>query len=246
MALPIILQVATDSLISHTAGLRLGETIYRVKVDRLKYSPSRRMSTEIGMPVCTRVDIDDPWVLAAFKLPQIHQLALDFLYQNCSVVWEKHITVNANLSRLNLLHMKNWSNDGDLPLLLNSLPLLEILIITTWIEVDFFKAFLPMDENVTPGLKQTSGEGKTSAVLCPRLRHLQIETQGLRTQPDLVHLYKDIVTLRAECGSPLEVFSIFEFRPEPGCKFELIGRDGSFTMEQSDLSKETEEFKLGI
>jgi hypothetical protein len=58
------------------------------------------------MPVCTRVDIDDPYLLATFKLPQIYELALDFSDPDCSTIWEKHIAVNANLSGLNLLHMR--------------------------------------------------------------------------------------------------------------------------------------------
>jgi hypothetical protein len=61
------------------------------------------------MPVCTRVDLDDPNLLATFRLPQIHELGLDFSDTRCSKTWEKQIAVNANLSGLTLLHMKATS-----------------------------------------------------------------------------------------------------------------------------------------
>jgi hypothetical protein len=53
--------------------------------------------TETKMPVCTRVDVDDPGLLATFKLPQIYELALNFSSPDCSTIWEKHIAVNVNL-----------------------------------------------------------------------------------------------------------------------------------------------------
>jgi hypothetical protein len=70
-----------------------------------------------------------------------------------------------------------------------------------------------MDANGTSGLKQTSGEGQTLAVLCPRLQSLQIEGQDPSVEPELIPIFKDIVTLRAECGSPLKDFTFSEFRP---------------------------------
>ena len=92
-------------------------------VDQLEHSPSRRMLTEAAMPVCIRVDIDNPFVLGALKLPQIHELALDFSDPvHRSAISEKHITGNANMSRLNLLHMKEWQRNGDLVPILRSLP----------------------------------------------------------------------------------------------------------------------------
>ena len=208
--------------------------------------PSHRMLTETGMPVCTRVDVDDPWVLAAFKLPQIHELALDFSDSSCSVIWERHIAVNANLSGLSLLHMKWWRQNRDLAPILRWLPLLETLIITALEGVDLFRAFLPMDANATSGLKQTSGEGKMLAVLCPRLQHLQIEREDIWVQPPLVLYAKIIISQRAVCGSPLKVFSCAQFSPKPGRKFELIGRDGSFAMEESPLTEGDRRFKLDI
>ena len=215
-----------------------------LKVGRFTRSPSERMLTETGMPVCTSVDIDDPWVLAAFKLPQIHELALDFSSRDCGVTWEKHIAVNANLSGLNLLHMKNWSPNGDLITILRSVPLLETLIITTSGDADSLRALLPMDANETSRQKASHTKGETFTVLCPRLRHLQIERDHLRGHPDWVSLATDIVTLRAECGCPLKRFTFSQFRSRN--KFELIGRDGSFTMEMSVLADGTAKFKLDI
>ena len=213
---------------------------------RLKHSPCERMLTETRMPVCTRVDIEDPEVLAAFKLPQIRELALDFSDANRRAIWEKDIAVNANLSALSLLHMKNWPYDGDLATILRYVPLLETLIITTWANVDLLKAFLPMGANGTSGLKQTSGGGKTLALLCPRLRHLHMEDEYIRVHGDPITFSKDIITLRAECGSPLKVFTFSEFYAKPGRRFELIGKDGSATMEMIVLTDEAEKFKLDI
>ena len=217
-----------------------------LKVRWLDDTRSQRMLTEAGMPVCTRVDIDDPWVLAALKLPQIHELALDFSDPNCSVILEKHIAVNVNLWGLNLLHIKDWPNDGDLIPILRSLPLLETLILTTLSGVDSFRAFLPMNANGTSGLKQMSGEGKTFAVLCPRLRDLQIESETRWVQPDHGSFAQNIIILRAQCGSPLKTFTLSEFLPKPGRKFELIGWDGSFTMEERVLAEDAKEFQLDI
>ena len=210
----------------------------------LTHNLSQRLSTETGMPVCTRVNIDDPWVLAAFKVPHIRELALDFSDPNCSVIWEKHIAVNANLSRLNLLHMKNWSYGGNLIPILRSVPCLETLIITTVVGVDSFSAFLPMDADGTTRMKRTSGEGKTLAVLCPRLQHLRIECESLLEQPDLIPFAKDIVTLRAECGSPLKTFTLSE--TEYKSKFELIGWGGGFNVHEIILTTDAENFKLDM
>ena len=215
-----------------------------LKVDWSKDSPIRYMLREIGMPICTKVDIEDPWVLAASKVPKIHELTSYFSHPNISQIWEKYIAVNANLSGLSLLHINHWPHDLDLIPILRSVPSLKTLIMTGWVNVDSFGAFLPMGANGSTGLKQMSGDEKTLVVLCPRLWHLQIEYCGPWIQPDLVPLAKDIITLRAECGSPLKVFTLLEFRRKPGRKFELIGRDGS--MEVSVLAEGDEEFKLDI
>ena len=157
-------------------------------------SPS--LFTETGMPACTRVDIDDPYLLVTFKLPRIHELALDFSHPDCSTIWEKYIAVNANLSGLNLLHMKNWPFDGDLILILRTLPSLETLIISSWKDMISFRAFLPMDANGASGPKETSSEGRTLALLCPRLQSLQMERDIFLIEPELVPILKDVVTLQ--------------------------------------------------
>ena len=226
-----------------------------LKKGRFKHSLSERVLTETGLPVCTRVDIDDPWMLAAFKLPQIHELASDFLDENRGVIWEKHIAVNANLSGLNLLHLKNWPHHGNLIPILRSVPLLETLIITTsvkmvinnvWAEVALLRAFLPIDANRTSELKQTSGEGKVLGVLCPKLRHLQVESEYCWVGLDLEPIAKAIVTLRAECGSPLKVLTVSQNFSEPRKQFKIIERDGSVTMEEIVLPENSKRFALDI
>ena len=213
----------------------------------LSHSPSERMLTDTAMPVCTRVDIQDPWVLAAIKLPQIRELALDFSEATRRVLWEKHLAVNANLSGLNLLHMKNWPDDGDLIPILRSVPLLETLIITSWRGITSFTAFLPMGTNATSAPKQTSAEGRTLALLCPRLQSIQIEIGHDSVQPWKAPILKDVVALRAGNGSPLTVFTFSQFRRWPEkSKVELIGRDGSFNMESIVLPKTAGPFALDI
>jgi len=210
------------------------------------FLPSPSLFTETKMPVCTRVDINDPYLLATFKLPQIHELALDFTHPECSTIWEKHIAVNANLPGLKLLHMKKWPLNGDLIPVLRSLPLLETLIISSQLGVVSFRTFLPIDANGTSGLKRTSSEGRRVDLLCPRLQSLQIEGQDPSAEPELILIIKDIVTLRADCGSALKSFTFSRFWPEPGRRFELIGRNGGFVMKNIDLPKEAEEFKLDM
>jgi len=226
-----------------------GHTFHKLERCRVvrspdSFLPSPSLFTETEMPVCTRVDIDDPNLLATFKLPQIHELALDFSHPACSTIWEKRIAVNADLSELNLLHMKGWSLAGNLIPILRSLPSLETLIINPWLGVDSFKAFLPMGAYRTSGRKQPSGEGQRSRLLCPRLQCLQIEGLGLSVGPELKAILKDIVTLRAECGSPLKDFTFST--SWPSLRSNLIGRNGRFTMRNIDLPEKTEEFKLDI
>ena len=96
-----------------------------------------------------------------------------------------------------------------------------------------------MVANGTSELKWTSSDGKTLAILCPRLR---MENRCAWVRPDWIRFATDIVTLRAECGSPLKVFTLFEFWRKPRRKFELIGRDRSFTMKESVLADGDEKF----
>ena len=202
------------------------------------------LPTETEMPVCTRVEIDNPHLLVTFKLPQIHELALNFSHPSCGTIWKNHIAESAKLSGLNLLHMRNWPSDGDLDLVLGSLPLLKTLVISTWEGEFSFRAFLPMDINGTSELEQASGEGHTLALLCPRLQYVRIEGLDLAVEPELIPILEDIVTLRAAHGSPLKGFSFFYFWSEPGSKTELIGGDQSFTMEE--CATDEGEFELDI
>ena len=194
---------------------------------------------ETKMPVCIRVDIDDPYLLSTFKLPQICELALNFSHPDCSTIWKEHFAVN--MSGLTLLHMKDWPFDGDLISILGSLPFLETLIISCWKRVLSFRAFLPMDTNGTAELEQMIGEGRPLALLCPRLRRVRIEGQDPLMAPELVPILKMVVTRRAECGSPLKSFTFSHVRSKPGCTFELIGRDVSFALENLVLDEGADE-----
>jgi len=214
----------------------------RVVKFRGSYVLSPGLFTETKMPVCTRVDVDDPYLLATFKLPRIREVALDFSHPECSAIWEKHIAVNANLSGLNLLYMKKWLLNGDLIPILRSLASLETLIFSSRLGVVPFKAFLPIGAYGTSGLKQTSGEGQKSWLLCPRLQCLRVEGQNPLVKPKLIQILRYIVTLRAECGSPLKHFT---FWPQPGRRLELIGRNGDIA-EKKFLLEEAEEFIMDI
>jgi hypothetical protein len=214
-----------------------GHTFYKLERCRVvdshnQFAASSSLFTKTEMPVCTRIDIDDPYLLATFKLPHIHELGLNFSHPDCSTIWEKHIAVNANTSGLALLHMKNWPVDGDLIPILRSLPLLKTLIICSQLDVVSFRAFLPMDANGTSALKCTSDDRQILALLCPGLQSLQIERKVRSMQPELINILKDIVCLRAEYGSPLKRLTLFKVPSKRGSRFELIGRDGSFTLEK--------------
>ena len=101
-----------------------------------------------------------------------------------------------------------------------------------------------MDANETSGLRQTSSEGKRFPALCLKLQYLQIESQDFMLQPDLFTFAKDIITLHAECGSPLKSFTLTHYWS--GSRFDLIGRDGHFTMARSVLAQEDAIFQLDI
>ena len=201
---------------------------------KLYHIPSQSLFTE--MPVCTRLDMDDPVLLATFKLPQLRELALDFSDSEQGMIWEKHISVNANLSGLKLLHMKGQAIGRDLVQILQSLPLLETLIISSPVDVDTFRALL----------NPSGQEGQILATLCPMLQSLQIEDTDPSERPELTATLKEAVTLRTMCGFPLESFTFSIFSSEPRRKFELIGMDGSFTMEMTVLPEHTDPFELDV
>ncbi len=189
------------------------------------------------MPVCTRL-IVSLHRLATLKLPQIRELVLSIDGEH-DHIWKKHIEANANLSGLRLLHLR--CADPTLPTIavikiLGSLPALETLITDIDCLIapyEFFEAFVPMNVAGPSALNQSNWKGQTSRVLCPRLESLQIEGIGLIQQAELMLVLKDIVTLRAIIGSPLNSFTFYlhEESRAPQ-KWQLIGRDRSFMMEE--------------
>ena len=177
-------------------------------------------------------------------------------------VWERHVAVNSNLSGLKLLHFSDPRFEEipytDLIQILRSVPALETLIIDErYIEnryMDFFEAFVPVRARETTGLYRSSGEGQMSGVLCPKLESLQIQEfifterprllteqpELLTEQSELIPILQDIVTLRTTIGSPLKSFTYYvsryvsrhEEQPYSEQKWELIGKDGRFTMDE--------------
>ena len=216
-----------------------GHTFHRLKRCRVMgslisdYIPSQKLFTE--MPVCTRLDIGDQALLATFMLPQIHELGLDFTVSECGMIWENQILVNSNLSGLKLLHMRAEDIGRDLVQILQPLPLLATLIISAKVDVDTFRA-----------LNQLHWENQILGIVCPLLQRLRIEdTNPLETR-ELTFVLEDVVTLRKICGSPLKSFTFSIFSPEPRRKFELIGMDGGFHMQETALADEIYPFELDI
>ena len=65
---------------------------------------------------------------------------------------------------------------------------------------------------------------------------MQIQNVDLIRQPELMPVLQDIVTLRATIGSPLKSFTFYFFsgyarQLRKSQKWELIGKDRSFVME---------------
>jgi len=186
------------------------------------------------MPLCTRL-VTRLSRLATLKLPQVRELKVFADEEEPDYLWEKHIAVNARLSGLKILLLSgSWygkSSFQDTPKILGSLQALEILVLHSVHLVDpfvtSFEAFLPMNAQGTPEL---IWEGQILKVLCPRLESLQIEDITPTVEPGLMPVLKNIVTLRAIHGSPLKSFSFYDGGDEK--MWELIGRDGSFIMEE--------------
>ena len=232
-----------------------GKTFHKLKRYKEKYSdcsdnPGQNPLTE--MPVCTRL-VAPLSRLATLKLPQICELGVFIDCKNFNQIWENHIAVNANLSGLRLLHLRSGNSMDILPVieivkLLGLLPSLETLVLDirylVGSYVNFFEAFVPSDVPRTPGLNHSSRESQISGVLSPRLESLQIKNTHfeLAERPELIPVLKDIVTLRANIGSPLKSFTLFDYL-YPTKKWELIGRDGSFIPEEVVT---TVEFQLFI
>ena len=190
-------------------------------------------NTLTEMPLCTRLHLPLSRLMT-FKLPRICELSVELNHSEPNMVWQKHVAVNANLSGLKLLHIRDWFSEthlGQLIQIFKSLPALETLIVQhgTYLDVDFFKAFAPMDIQNTFGLNQLGVEGQIAELICPKLESFQIEDVDLRQLMQFVDL-QDIVTLRAAIGSPLKHFTFYHWLPPK--KWELIGGDGSFTVEE--------------
>ena len=191
------------------------------------------------MPVCTRL-VTSLSRLATLKLPQVHELVvLVNSEEKSDYLWEKHIALNAKLSGLKLLSLSStrWRRSSlkDIPKILGSLPALETLVLhkqhLVYPYVTFFGAFIPM---IAQGTSELTWEGQIHEVLCPRLESLQIEGVTLTTQPELMPVLKNIVTLRAIIGSPLKSFTFghWNLYYRSFQKWELIGRDGSFMIKE--------------
>ena len=187
------------------------------------------------MAVCTRLSAPLSRI-ATLKLPRIRELVVLFDRRASNYLWKKHIAVTANLSGLTLLGLcaghDEWAPLTGITKVLTSLSALETLVLDSQHIGDpfvtFFQAFIPME---TSGLEQSSCEGQISGEICPRLQSLHIEGIDLTGKPELMPVLKDIVTRRAIIGSPLRSFT-FYLHHSWTKKWELIGRDGSFIMEE--------------
>jgi len=214
------------------------QTFHKLERYQEKYAfdvdePRQDQLTE--MPVCTRL-VTSLSRLATLKLPQVRELEVLVDYEEIpDYLWEKYIAVNAQLSGLKLLSLSTTetaaSYFNDIPKILGSLPALETLVLYNWHlhypYVTFFEAFIPMNAQ---GTSELTWEGQIPEVLCPRLESLQIEGIRPTVQPELMPVLKNIVTLHAITGSPLKSFTFYNWNPNQN--WELIGRDGSFMMEE--------------
>jgi hypothetical protein len=195
-------------------------------------NPERGPFTE--MPVCTRL-IAPLSRLAALKLPHIREMDVSIDRKELYYLWERHITVNANLSGLKLLRFRAVSPDwSGITKILESLPGLETLVLPgTHLHIPFItflQTLIPTNAQGRSGLNRSSWGDRISGVLCPRLESLQIEGYRLTDQPKLMPVLKGIITLRAVFGTPFQSFTYYQSFPEK--KWELVGRDGRFSMEE--------------
>ena len=226
-----------------------GQTFHKLERCRMSLygeGPNLRQDPVTQMPVCTRLDVDDPTLLATLKLPQICELGASFDHPEFNMIWEKHIVVNANLSGLELLHVYGWFQQADLIQALRCLPVLKTMILANGSDLDaaFFEEFVPMHPNETTVLMQSHDEGQISAILCPMLRGLVIEGCSPSEQAKLIPVLEKLVILRAVFGSPLERFTLSDI--EFGRKFELIGRQGGFVTEMGSMDEDAKPFRLYI
>jgi len=231
------------------ASFLAGQTFHRLERCRMKLygvCPNLSHDRVTHMPVCTTVDVSDLTLLATFNLPQICELGASFEHPEFNMVWVTCIAVNVNLSGLELLHVYGQYQQVDLIQALRCLPVLKSLIIGNGSDpdADFFGEFVPMHLNQTAVSIQPHDEGQISTVLCPMLRSLLIEGHNFKHRLELLPVFKQVVTLRAVCGSPLVEFTLFDF--ELGSKTELVGAHGIFVMESIVLDADAEPFSLVI
>ena len=229
----------------------IGQTFHmleRCKILSSQEGHSLVLGLPTEMPVCTRLDAGDLTLLATLKLPQICELGVSFDHPESNLIWGNNISVNANLSQLELLHVHHWGVSTDLIQILGFLPMLEKLIVGNGndLDVSFFRAFIPVGENHVSGLKNVScGEGHIPPMLCPMLKGLFIEGVDPMAQLGLLVL-KEVITLRAVGGSPLQTLTFSQFQPGHGTEFKLIRKDGSFGMEIIPLPVDARPFELLI
>ena len=232
---------------SFLAG-RTFDMLQRCRISNSSEDPKLSEGQVTQMPVCTTLDVGDLTLLATFKLPQIRKLGVSFDHAAFKLAWEKHITMNANLSGLKLLHVYAWYRQADLIQVLRCLPALKSLILGGGSDLDagFFGEFVPMSQNTngTSALGQSYDEGPISTILCPLLRQFLVEDFDSTEQLELIPVLKDIVTLRSVAGSPLKKFALFDFLL--GRKFKLIWSDGGVLVKKISLSWETQPFHLAI
>ena len=232
---------------SFLAG-RTFDMLQRCRISNSSEDPKLSEGQVTQMPVCTTLDVGDLTLLATFKLPQIRKLGVSFDHAAFKLAWEKHITMNANLSGLKLLHVYAWYRQADLIQVLRCLPALKSLILGCGSDLDagFFGEFVPMGPNTngTSALGQSYDEGPISTILCPLLRQFLVEDFDSTEQLELIPVLKDIVTLRSAAGSPLERFALFDF--VRGSKFNLIWSRGGVVVEKISLSRDTQPFHLDI
>ena len=226
-----------------------GQTFHKLERGRIFLhgeGPNLSHAKVTQLPVCTRLDVDDLTLLATFQIPWVSELGVFFDHPEFGMIWEEHITVNANLSGLTLLHVYGWHQQADLIQALRCLPALKSLIVVSGsdLDADFFGAFVPMLPNETAALMESHNEGRGFTVLCPMLKSLLIEECDLTQRLELIPVFKQVVTLRAVSGSPLERFTFFDY--ELGRKTELVGGHGIFVMETIVLDGDAEPFSLDI
>jgi len=228
-----------------------GQTFHKLERGRMSLhgeGPNLSHAQVTQLPVCTKLDVNDLTLLATFQMSQICELGASFNHPEFDMIWEKHIAVNANLSGLKLLHVYGWHQQADLIQALRCLPALRSLIVGNGsdLDADFFGEFVPMSPNETAAVVQSHNEGQVSEVLCPMLKSLLIEECDLThaQRLELTPVFRQVVTLRAVCGCPLEEFTLFDFAL--GRKTRLIGSQGSFVVKTIVLGRYAKQFRLDI